>query len=95
MRASIPPSLGQLDELLIGSGVLHDQFGLAVDGEHDGVAGFLQLAEESGVLRLKFESESMSLFISSMAVGSLHLICIKFDAITFGPTGQRRFGIHE
>jgi hypothetical protein len=36
----------------------------------------------SGVFRLKFESELMSLFISNMAAFSLHQICITFDATT-------------
>jgi len=38
--------LGQLDELLIGSGVPYDQFSLAVDGQDDRLAGFLQVAQE-------------------------------------------------
>ena len=40
--------LGELDQILIGCGVLHHQLGLTAHGQHDGVHGFFQLAEELG-----------------------------------------------
>src|SRR4051794_12304513 len=46
----------------------------------------------SDVFRLKFESELMSLLIFSMAVCSVHSICIRFDAITERQGWQSGYG---
>ena len=45
--------LGQVEEPLIGFGVLHHQLGLAVDGEHERLAGLLELIEEFGGVPLE------------------------------------------
>jgi hypothetical protein len=46
-------SIGQFQQFLIGSGVLYNQFRLAVDGQHDGMTRFLQLAKEFGGIPLE------------------------------------------
>jgi hypothetical protein len=52
--------LGDVEELLIRLGVLHDQGGFAVDGEHDRLPGLFHLLDEIGVFCLNSVREWMS-----------------------------------